>query len=242
MNPLSVFQVQTWCVVFPAWQADGGLQVFPAGNGLQWVHFTCGGFFLTFRFFLLKLMQVSVSPCVSVPRDMSCDNLALCLPCPNLSVAYVKDRRLSGGPGTLLPVHLWPPTAALFDGMGILFFFLILFFNQSWSWIQSFFRAVLKLLLLLPSFLVVYFLLSRTLKPIIFVLSKYFFLLWKNILPSLPFSILLPLHFQFCSLHGLPLALSKAFKIKFCTHGHTVSLFDRQKWGFLTTLIHIHTT
>lgn len=33
-------------------------------------------------------------------RDMSCVNLALCLPCPNLSVAYVKDRRLSGGPGT----------------------------------------------------------------------------------------------------------------------------------------------
>lgn len=33
-------------------------------------------------------------------RDMSCDNLALCLPCPVLSVAYVKDRRLSGGPGT----------------------------------------------------------------------------------------------------------------------------------------------
>lgn len=129
MNPLSVFHVQTWCVVFPAWQADGGLQVFPAGNGLQWVHFTCGGLFLTFRVFLLKRMQVSVSPCVSVPRDMSCDNLALCLPCPNLSVAYVKDRRLSGGPGTLLPVpvHLWPPTAALFNGMGILVFFLFYF-------------------------------------------------------------------------------------------------------------------
>lgn len=39
-------------------------------------------------------------------RERSCDNLALFLPCPNLSVAYVKDRRLSGGPGTLLPVHL----------------------------------------------------------------------------------------------------------------------------------------
>lgn len=55
--------------------------------------------------FLVQLFQQDYSCWIYwamyfLQRDGTCVNLALCFPCPVLSVAYVKDRRLSGGPGT----------------------------------------------------------------------------------------------------------------------------------------------
>lgn len=62
--------------------------------------------FSVFCFILKIYFQVNFvvsSECAMMyfmQRVMTNINLALCLPCPVLSVANVKDRRLSGGPGT----------------------------------------------------------------------------------------------------------------------------------------------
>lgn len=60
-------------------------------------------FFVLFLKFTFRCIFVVSSECAMMyfmQRVMTNINLALCLPCPVLSVANVKDRRLSGGPGT----------------------------------------------------------------------------------------------------------------------------------------------
>lgn len=84
-----------------------------------------------------------------------------------------------------------------------------IYFYQSWSWIQSFW-AVMKLLLLLLSFLVVSFN-PKDIKPHFCFIKNIFSSYGKIYCPHFPSPILLPLHLQYCSLHGLQLALSKAF-------------------------------
>lgn len=102
----SVSEIKNAAAALPAWQADRSLQVLPAGDGLQWVYFhphtpsSCCLFFS-------HLLQISwnnvrhdrCDVLCQTQRDMSWANL------PSVSyhifsVAYVKDRRFSGGPGT----------------------------------------------------------------------------------------------------------------------------------------------
>lgn len=132
-------------------------------------------------------------------RDMSCVNLALCLPCPTLSVAYVKDRRLSGGPG----ISSSPFTS---DLLMLPYSMTLTFWNLCWFYfvINTLFGAVLKYLLL----------------PI-FVLSKIIFSpLEKYTAPTSPPPIPLPLHLQYYYFYGFQLALSKALWTKFITNYH----------------------
>lgn len=165
------------------------------------------------KLFQLKYYCSNVSVCCVVmffiQRDVSCVNFALCLPCPNLSVAYVKDRRLSGGPGTSsspLTSYCCP----------VRWHFKICF-NFIWLWIQSF--GLLWIFFLTFAVISsVCFFTPKTLNPI-FVLSIIIFPPMEKYtdLTSLP-PIPLPLHLQYCSLHGLQLALSKAFWNKFATN------------------------
>lgn len=63
--------------------------------------FSCLLFFS--KFLQIRCSNVQHNWCdvlYQIQRDMSWVNLPLCFPCHIFSVAYVKDRRLSGGPGT----------------------------------------------------------------------------------------------------------------------------------------------
>lgn len=48
----------------------------------------------------LGMCSITCDVLYQMQRDVSWVNLPLCFPCHIFSVAYVKDRRLSGGPGT----------------------------------------------------------------------------------------------------------------------------------------------
>lgn len=146
--------------------------------------------FFSYLLFFSKLLQIRCSNVqhnrcdvlYQIQRDMSWVNLPLCFLCHIFSVAYVKDRRLSGGPGT---------SSSLFTSDLLLLSCLMTL--ASWNLFltkvgheYNLFWAVVKLFL---TFAFIYdsFLWSqRHSTPFLFD-QKYFFLLWKNIPPSLPF-------------------------------------------------------
>lgn len=146
--------------------------------------------FLSFCFFF-KLLQIRCSNVqhnrcdvllYQMQRDMSWVNLPLCFPCHIFSVAYVKDRRLSGGPGT---------SSSLFTSDLLLLSCLMTL--ASWNLFLTkvgheydLFWAVVKLFWTFAFIYDSFIWSQRHSTPFLFE-QKYFFLLWKNIPPSLPF-------------------------------------------------------
>lgn len=106
--------------------------------------------------FLVKLLQLRCSNgqhkrwdvLCQMQRDMSWVDLPLCLPCHIFSVAYVKDRRLSGGPGT---------SSSLFTSDLLTVSFMILIYFEVSSWIHNYFGLLWNYFWPLLSFMMLFF-------------------------------------------------------------------------------------
>lgn len=107
-----------------------------------------------------------------VQRDTSWINVGLCLPYPVLSVAYVKDRRLSGGPGT---------SSSTFTSDLLLLPCMMLFSNTYFVWFLMQCFGMFLNLLFIYFFIVIFW-----------HLQEYFFLEWKNILPFVFLPLIMP--------------------------------------------------
>lgn len=142
-----------------------------------------------------------------IPRDMSWVNLPLCFPCHIFSVAYVKDRRLSGGPGT--SSSLFTSNLLLLSCLMTLASWNVFLvnvrnlYNLFWGCCKVIFDFCFNLRQF--SFIPMAF-------NHIFVQSKIFFPSVEKYLSLISFSPT-PLlkHFKYCPLHGLQLPFSKGF-------------------------------
>ncbi len=140
-------------------------------------------------------------------RDMSCVNLALCLPCPfSQSLMW----RIGGWVEGQVFAPPYPPLTSYCFPVRLHWHFkkITLFWFGYWNTLGCY-----EIIFIFCHFWWVFlfdFSIPRTWNPI--------FLLWKIIFPPMEKYITLnppppipsPLHLQYCSLHGLQLALSKA--------------------------------